>query len=363
MNLAVKNAAEEINQIPYLTASLPGIGGTIRCCPEDFEVEEIPAYSPVGSGDHRFLWVEKRGRNTRDVAREIARFAGANERDIGVAGQKDKHALTRQFFSLPASKEAPTEGNGWRVLSSGLHVNKLKIGHLHGNHFKIRIRQTCNNALDKATSIAEALQRHGLPNAFGPQRFGHGGSNARLGRELLLGVSTAETKRAKRDRFLRRMAICAFQSLLFNRILGNRMRDGLFGTALSGDIMKKHQTGGLFVCEDSESDQDRLNQLEISPTGALFGHRMMTAMHETFKREEFVLEEEKLTLASFAAYKGEAEGSRRPLRVPINIKIEQENDCLVVCFALNKGSFATAVLRELMKTDTDYSACELPEEN
>jgi len=347
---------------PLITAELPGTGGLVRAVPEDFEVEEIPAYVPCGQGTHLFLWVEKRGRNTRDVAQEVARALKVPERDVGVAGQKDRQALTRQFLSVPnlaPEKAQGLAGEGWKVLSAVRHGNKLKTGHLKGNRFRIRVRGCPEGALARAAAIAQALGERGLPNAYGPQRFGRGGANVPVGRALVTGGDSPDLARARRDRFLRRIVISAYQSWLFNRVLAERLRDGLFATALAGDLMKKSETGGLFRCESTELDGPRLARFEISPTGPMFGHRMMEAAGESAAREKRVLDSEGLTLASFAPLGPDAEGTRRPMRIPVQLEVSAEADALVLCFSLEKGSFATAVLREVLKAE---APADLPEE-
>lgn len=339
--------------LPLITPELPGIGGQVRASPEDFEVEEVPAYEPSGRGDHLFLWIEKRERNTRDVARELAATLKLPEREVGYAGMKDKHALTRQFMSVPVrqARDAGPQlsGPGWRVLRAAAHTNKLKTGHLRGNRFVIRVRGCAPEALEQARAIARALEQRGLPNAYGPQRFGRGGANVELGRGLLTGATTPEVGRARRDRFLRRMGVSAYQAMLFNRVLGARLRDGLFAAAVRGDLMKKIETGGLFVSQDPAAERPRVARFEISPTGPIFGHDMMQAEHDELEREMRVLGEEGLSLASFAPLGGDAGGSRRPMRLPVQIGVEREADAVTLRFALGKGSFATVVLREVMK--------------
>ena len=358
----VSDAPASLDEVPCVTSDLPGTGGKIRICPEDFEVEEIPAYEPCGTGDHLFLWTEKRGRTTREVALEIARRLGADARDVGYAGLKDRNALTRQYFSVPASPSVlgkllsldnlPADA-GFRVLSSARHGNKLKTGHLKGNRFRILIRDTVPDAPDRALAILAELAAAGLPNAFGAQRFGRDGMNAARGRALVLGEKTPETARLFRDRFLRRLCISAYQSLLFNRLLARRMADGLFQRAVPGDLMKKLDTGGLFISEDADADTHRMETFGIAPTGPLFGHRMMCPAGDALAREEAILAEEGIRLDSFRHLKGDAEGARRPLRIPVTASAAPGADegTLRLDFALPKGSFATVLLREVMKTD------------
>ncbi|MGC4115934.1 MAG: tRNA pseudouridine(13) synthase TruD [Myxococcales bacterium] len=350
---------------PLVTAELPGAGGSIRATPEDFEVEESPAYQPCGEGSHLFLWVEKRGRNTREVASEIARALKVAERDVGIAGQKDRQALTRQFMSVPNApgrQASGLAGEGWRVLSAKAHGNKLKTGHLLGNRFRIRVRGATAGAAERARATGQALAERGLPNLFGPQRFGRGGSNVPLGRALVLGGEDPQLARARRDRFLRRIAVSAYQSWLFNRVLAERVRDGLFASAVPGDLMKKLTTGGLFTCESAQADGPRVAAFEISPTGPMFGHRMMSPQFDALAREERVLAEEGLTLDRFAPLGPDAEGTRRPMRLPLSLAVSDADDAagtFVLEFSLPKGSFATAVLREVLKSEVPE---ELPEE-
>src|SRR6266850_4069105 len=177
--------------VPLVTPELPGIGGLVRVSEDDFRVEELPLYQPSGEGEHAYLEVEKRGRNTADVARELAAALGASERDVGYAGLKDKRAVAVQRFSVPLPpreageaalrRAAELRGEGFRVREARRHLNKLKPGHLRGNRFTIVIRGFAPagpEALARAEAICAALRSRGAPNLFGPQRFGKRGDNA-----------------------------------------------------------------------------------------------------------------------------------------------------------------------------------------
>jgi len=212
----------------------------MRAVPEDFRVDEIPAYLPSGSGAHLYLRVEKRGLTSREVARALAARLGVPERDVGIAGLKDRQAVTTQWLSLPVAADpdpAHLGGEGFRILEASRHQNKLRTGHTRGNRFSIAVR---GGDLARASACALALGERGLANFFGAQRFGATGRNADVGRALLRGrLDDPEVRRSARDRFLRRLCISAWQSLLFNRWLEERLRDGLFASALRGDAMKK----------------------------------------------------------------------------------------------------------------------------
>jgi tRNA pseudouridine13 synthase len=343
--------------LPFVTADLPGSGGTVRAAPEDFRVDEIPAYLPSGAGPHLYLRVEKRGRTTRDAVRLLARALGVPERDAGFAGMKDKEAVTTQWLSFPVAKDpdvAALAAPGVRVLEASRHGNKLRTGHVRANVFSILVR---GGDAARARAAADALAARGLPNFFGPQRFGSEGRNADVGRALLAGDETPEARRAARDRFLRRLSISAYQALLFNRWLAARMADGLFAAALQGDVMKKLDSGGLFGCEDPAVDGPRVARFEISPAGPMFGHKLRAAEGEALAREERILADEGMTLSAFARGGGEAEGTRRAARLPARVDLDAEGDGYRARFELPKGSYATVVLRELVKGEA-----EVPEE-
>src|SRR5262245_12356754 len=169
---------------PLLTADLPGIGGRIKEEPEDFEVEEIPAYLPGGGGEFLFLWVEKRGMGAEFFVRQVAKRLGLAPGEVGTAGLKDRHAVTRQWVSVPASaadRLGELEGDGIRLLDTARHGNKLRPGHLRGNRFRILVRDPDAAAAERLPPLLDRLRRLGLPNSYGPQRFGRGGETVLQG--------------------------------------------------------------------------------------------------------------------------------------------------------------------------------------
>jgi tRNA pseudouridine13 synthase len=321
----------------------------VRAAPEDFRVDEVPAYLPSGAGPHLYLHVEKRGRTTRDVVRALAHALAVPERDAGYAGMKDKDAVTTQWLSFPVAKDpdpATLAGPGLRVLAVSRHGNKLRTGHVRANVFSLVVR---GGDAARARTTAAALAARGLPNFFGPQRFGTEGKNAEVGRALLVGPETPEARRAGRDRFLRRLSLSAYQAHLFNRWLAERMADGLFAQALRGDVMKKLETGGLFECADPAVDGPRVASFEISPTGPMFGHKLRAPAADALAREERLLAAEGITLAAFEKGGGEAEGTRRAARLPVDVAVEDLEDGYRTRFELPRGSYATVVLGELVK--------------
>jgi tRNA pseudouridine13 synthase len=340
--------------LPYATASCPGSGGRLKVAPEDFRVDELPAYLPAGAGPHLYLHVEKRGRTTRDVVRALARTLGVPERDAGYAGLKDRAAVTTQWLSFPVARDpdaASLQGDGYRVLAASRHQNKLRPGHARGNAFQVVVR---GGDLGAAQACAGALGRAGLPNFFGPQRFGQDGANPALGRALLSPDPTPEARRAARDRFLRRFALSALQSELFNRWLAERMADGLLAVALAGDVLKKLESGGVFVCEVPELDGPRVAAFELSPAGPMFGHQLRPRSSGVpAEREARLLAAAGLALADFARGGDEATGTWRAARLPVEVALSPLPDGYLARFALPRGSYATVVMRELMKADAD----------
>jgi len=325
-----------------------GCGGRIKETPEDFEVEEVPAYLPSGQGGHLYLWVEKRSVGTEPVARRLAEALGVDPGDVGWAGLKDHQAVARQFFSVPASAEPKVAGlqlEGVKVLSAARHGNKLRPGHLRGNRFRIRIRGATDP--EAAEVSLRALAERGVPNFYGEQRFGADARNAELGLKLLLGERLARPP----SRFQRKLYLSAFQSELFNRALEARIARGTLARALAGDVMRKEDSGGLFTCESPEADQPRVDRFEISPAGPLFGPKMPPASGEVQRAEEALLAGSGVSMEQLRARgRGEAEGARRAYRVRLGEpSLEREGADLVVRFALPKGSYATVVLDALMK--------------
>lgn len=337
------------SDLPSPTADLPGTGGRIRRRPDDFRVEEVPAYLPQGSGSHLYLEVEKRDLTTRDLVAALMRH-GLRENEIGVAGLKDKNAVTVQWISVPRRSEAAADAlealAGVRVLERSYHRNKLGIGHLRGNRFVVSIRDIDDRAeaADRARAVVQALRERGAPNYFGPQRFGRFGNNAVDGLRVLRGESVPGGHR------LRRFFVSALQSLLFNALLAERIDEGLFGSVVTGDWARKHDTGGVFRVEDGALESPRAARMEISATLPLYGRRVRLSDGEAGTLESRILERYGLRWSAF----GSRRGDRRPSRLLLeDVEIREDDGALVVAFMLPKGSYATVVLRELMKVEVD----------
>lgn len=393
----------------YLTAELPGTGGLFKETPEDFLVEEIPLYLPCGEGEHTYAVIEKRGITTLEAIRRLCRATGAPERDTGYAGMKDARGITRQTVSLPRVTPAELLGAqipGIRVLTAERHRNKLRLGHLAGNRFLIRLRETVPDAADRARAIFDVLARRGIPNRFGEQRYGIQGNSHLMGRAMLAGdwrgavdllmgdpakvegerwrsaieayrrddlvgsldlfPGHCRTERDVLQRLIKRpddferafhgvhprlkkLYLSAFQSFLFDQVLEARLP--AIDRVMEGDLAWKHDNGACFLVTDAKAEAPRAERFEISPTGPLFGCRMTSPEGEPAALEKSLLDATGLTPAAFNLAGGlRMEGERRPLRVPLGEpELSCEDEDLVLRFLLPRGSYATAVLREVMK--------------
>ncbi|HVX96929.1 MAG TPA: tRNA pseudouridine(13) synthase TruD [Polyangia bacterium] len=329
--------------------------------PATFVVEEIAAYEPSGEGEHTFLWVEKRGLTTHDAVKRLARALDADARDVGYAGLKDRNAVTRQWLSVP--RVDPERALALRepdliVLVAKRHGNKLRTGHLRGNRFEVVVTLTDGEAEAQAVSARlAALAAGGVPNRFGEQRFGAAGDNAAAGLAILRG------ERRERDHRLRKLLLSAAQSAVFNRALELRAAaPGGLRTVLTGDVLQKIASGGLFITEDVAVDQPRVDAGELAITGPMPGGREKEPPPGSAAR---ALEDEALagvgaTREDFERAGRDLPGARRPYLVPLTlgapaVQPEQPGETSVspaevtvrLRFGLPSGSYATVVVAAL----------------
>jgi tRNA pseudouridine13 synthase len=369
----------------FLTGDIPGIGGRIKTRPEDFLVDEIPLYDPSGEGEHIYLYVEKRNLAAMELIGLIARHFGVRRDAIGYAGLKDKQAITRQVISVHApgksAEDFPSiKHENIAVLWSDQHTNKLRRGHLKGNRFSIRVREVSPTGVLVAKKVLDRLEKSGVPNRFGEQRFGFLGNNHLVGAALIKGDFETATRelfapaeppdvahaRAK-EHFLagrfddaqgffppqartersvlsslaagkkpkqawytlpsevRVFYLNAWQSAVFNAVLDQRLEAGTLATLVEGDLAMKHENRAVFpvdraVLEDP-STAARLAGLEISATGPMWGPSMIRASGPTDAIEVSALEATGVTLDDLRRFATAGatplEGARRPVRVPL----------------------------------------------
>ena len=336
----------EIPDWPYFLGA-PTANGQIRSSPEDFVVEEIPRVSPEGEGSHLWLWVEKRSANTDWVAKELAKAAACASRDVGYAGLKDRHALTRQWFSVPASAVAQenlenAEIEGVNILECHQHTRKLKRGTLNGNHFHLKIRDFKGDT-DQTAQRLQQIHTNGVPNYFGPQRFGHQGRNVALGFSLL-------KKRVRLNRNKRSIYLSAMRSFMFNQVLAERVRRGNWNSIINGELTMLDGTHSVFRCEKPDAEiEERCQSLDIHPTGPMPGEKGKQPTADAAELEQSVVQNWPELLEVLVGQRVQA--SRRALRLyPADLEWSFEGSNMELSFVLPPGTYATTVLREVLLT-------------
>jgi len=338
--------------LPRLHADAPSIDAVIKRDPEDFVVEEVAAYEPSGEGDHLFLWIEKQDISAEALIKHLAQTLNVPAQDIGAAGMKDRRAITRQWVSVPAAAESrlgQAETKAIRVLKSARHKNKLKTGHLVANRFEIHVRGVAKPLREKVCQSAVRVAASGFPNYFGPQRFGHGGQTAKQGFDLLKGQLRPGQIPRQRRRFLIRLAISAAQSMVFNSVLGNRISEDKISTVVAGDVLQKTASGGMFLCENIEEDQPRLDAGEVALTGPMHGPKMRRAEGEPAEWDAAGLTRWELTEEQFAEFARVAHGTRRRMMVQADdLVAEPATGGVRLSVTLPTGVYATVLLREVL---------------
>ena len=316
----------------------------IRAQPEDFFVEEIPLYPPEDAGDYTLLLIEKRGENTARVGQAIAAAAGVKPRLVGWAGRKDRHAVTRQWFSvagLPLAQARALEIEGAMVLEARRHSHGLALGDLEGNRFRVTVREVGTVEGETAEGRLEELVHTGLPNRFGRQRYGHDGSNAARGREILTGDTPP-----RGDRRDMRLFLSALQAEAFDRVIDRRPVDRL----LPGDLAWLHATAGVVAIIDPAAHTAAVENLEMSPSGPLFGPKMRRPRDEAGRIEGEVLEEYGVSATTdWRRLRSlRLSGARRPLRIPLReTTLTREADRVELGVVLPPGAYVTVLLDQL----------------
>jgi tRNA pseudouridine13 synthase len=333
---------------PFVSGHLPGIGGTLKAIPEHFQVEEVLPYATSGAGEHVFVKLRRAGWNTTDVATALGDIFGLKGPDIGWGGRKDKNAVTTQTFSLRLPMDLPLAAVETRlqtlpfdIIELQRHGNKLKTGHVAANRFRIVISGLGPQADGQAAAIAAALKSGGVPNYYGEQRFGHQFRN--------LDRAAALVRRGKAHGKKETFMVSALQSALFNCWLIERIRVGQFRTLLQGDVVRKTDTGGLFIVDDLDEALQRFEAGRIIYTGPIFGHKMMSAAGTAGDYEKDLLRRFGLTPVAFKPLR--APGSRRAAIVQLHdLTFKPVSQGLEFTFTLPAGAYATTVLREFTRS-------------
>jgi tRNA pseudouridine13 synthase len=340
-------------ELPFEHPDLPALGGQIGPEPEDFVVDEVPLYAAAGQGDHWYVRLAKRERTTADLKRAVAQAASVPEREIGHAGLKDKHALTSQWLSVPVPRTTPPSEwqlpEPYRLLEVTRHANKLRIGHLEGNRFRIRLVGLQPSALSVAAALCQRIAEQGIGNCFGSQRFGLGQRNLETALTLLerrrLGPRAGQ-----RGKFL----ASVIQSEIFNRYLILRSELGR-QRLLAGDVVRLQGSRAVFVVEDPEKEAPRLAAGDIHLTGPLVGPKMKASAGEPLELERAVLASLGLGEDGLRELGRSAPGTRRDLVLrPQGLTWQPDaaaQGSLVVEFGLPAGAYASLVIRALTRQD------------
>lgn len=327
----------------------PGATGVLRATPADFRVEEILPFGLDGAGDHAWLQLEKTGMNTEFLAKALARFAGVKSMDVGYAGLKDRHAVTSQWFSvLLAGKPEPDwsllpgefRPGELRVLAVTRHGRKLKTGALKENRFVLRLSELAGDTSDLEARLSRVAAQ-GVPNYFGPQRFGRDGGNL-AGAERLFGGEKI------RDHHLRGLYLSAARSFIFNEVLSARIADGSWAGLMPGEAVMLDGANSWFLAEAGDSAlAERLARFDIHPSGPLWGEGEPPSQDAALALEQGIAAAHSPWCEGLARFGLRQE--RRPLRmVPRGFAWELGPEALELRFALPAGCFATTVLRELI---------------
>lgn len=324
----------------------PRLDAAIGPEPEHFVVDEIALYAHSGVGEHVYARIEKRGYTTPAMLRAVTRAAGVDERDVGYAGLKDKHAVTRQWLSLPSKARPPSEWqlpDGIRVIEHTRHGNKLRTGHLLGNRFCITLLTGDAGALDKANAIAVLLQASGVYNYFGGQRFGRRGDGLRQALTWL----REGAKLHGVPRFLSKLYPSVIQAEVFNRYFSARRALGM-QRLLAGEVVRLDQAGAMFSVEDVERETPRLTSGDIHLTGPIFGPKARPTSAEAAALETAIVEQLGLGAEAREKLARLAPGTRRDLIAPISdLKLRWAAvGRLELEFSLPSGSYATEVIRQ-----------------
>lgn len=329
---------------------VPLLAARFKQSPADFRVDEELGFEPDGSGEHEMLLVEKTGLTTLQAQEALSRAYALPLQKISYAGLKDKQAVTRQWFSLhshPVCEQKQELPAGMRVLERVRNRRKLQRGSHRGNRFVITLRD-CTMlapALDWQQRLQQ-IQRSGVPNYFGPQRFGFGEDNLKQAARWF----AAQDQNPGRNQ--RSMLLSAARSFIFNAVLSERVAQGSWNRVLLGEVVALAGSSATFAGSRAtpEELQERLVRFDIHPTGPLWGEGSVASTGEVAAMEVSIAGRYPQFTAGLVQHGLQQE--RRPLRVQVaDLAATLQDDVLTLDFRLTRGAYATAVLRELVQTE------------
>jgi tRNA pseudouridine13 synthase len=327
----------------------PDASARIRSCPEDFRVDEVLGFEADGEGEHLLVHLRKRNRNTDQVARALARHAGVRARDVSYCGLKDRVAVTTQWFSiwLPGKADpdwSSLEDDDVQILAQVRHRRKLPRGALRANRFTLVLRELEGDR-DALEQRLTTVRENGVPNYFGEQRFGRGGSNLQSAQSMFGG-------RKVKDRHLRGLYLSAARSFLFNEVLAARIVACNWNQVLPGEALMLSGSRSYFIAKEIDEDiQQRFAEGDVLTSGPLWGRGELPSQLEAQALEMSVLAEQSTYREGLE--KAGLKQERRALRVPVDEFQWQwlpGGENLQLSFSLPAGSYATSVLRELVNS-------------
>jgi len=327
----------------------PELSGVIRTHFSDFKVDEKFAFEATGEGEHALLHIKKQNTNTDWLSRQIARLAGVRKVDVSYAGLKDRNAITTQWFSvwLPGKPDpdwTQLNSENVEVLETVRHNRKLRRGSLRGNQFTLNVRDVEGDVSDLKQKM-DTIAEDGVPNYFGEQRFGIEGRNLEKAESMFAG------KREK-DRFKRSIYLSAARSAMFNDVLSQRVKMANWATGMPGDVMLLDNSHSYFLAMDIDDEiVQRLKHHDIHPSGPLWGRGELLSKGEVAELESLLVN--KFEIFDRGLKNARLDQERRSLRLSVDDLqwyFDEENKLLELSFFLPAGGYATAVLREIIKT-------------
>lgn len=326
----------------------PSVFGRLKKSPEDFKVVEQLGFTPSGDGEHLFLYIEKKERNTVDVCETLANHFKVHPRHVAYAGLKDKNAVTTQWFSLPLPIKSTPDFNGLeseslKVIKYSRNTKKLKRGAIKFNHFEIVIRDL-HGDFDEVERRIGLIKQNGVPNYFGAQRFGKNENNIHNALKLFSG-------KMKCSRNKKSIFISAARSFLFNEVVSQRVKDRTWNTMLIGDVAVLDKSRSFFVIENVNEDiETRLALADIHPSAPLWGKGESLSLEETKKFEESIINSNS-NFANGLVQQGLQQDRRATRLFAVDLNFQITGNALYLSFSLPSGTYATCVLREILNLE------------
>ncbi len=331
------------------------VTATLKKKVEDFIVEENLSVHFSGQGEHCWIYIKKTGCNTDWVAQQLAVFCGVKQLAVSYAGLKDRHAVTSQWFSVQLpGKPTPdwsqfetnfsnNETEKIQVLKSFRHNRKLQRGALKSNDFKITLRDlsdTQDETFELLTQRCNEIAQKGIANYFGDQRFGRNGNNLNQAQKLF------QNPRFKLSKHKRGMYLSAARSWMFNHILSERIKRGVWNKRLTGDVFMLDGKSACFKDDGDDQIEQRLSANDIHPTAILWGEGDIMVTAQAAELESHIINQ----FPDFrdGLISARLQAQRRACRLVVeNMQSYREKDNFVVSFRLTSGSYATMVLAEI----------------